>query len=95
MNKNKTTMTIIDQGTTIQWTLKSGDKPEIKKTFTSPDEFIYYLKRLVTVAENAYKKRAESTWWTCEICGTTNMLNVPICQACFSPRKGGGNHVIN
>lgn len=26
------------------------------------------------------------TEWACSKCGTTNMLDVPICQACFHPR---------
>jgi RNase P subunit RPR2 len=27
------------------------------------------------------------TDWACLKCGTTNMLDVPICQACFHPRR--------
>ncbi len=27
------------------------------------------------------------TEWVCSKCGTTNMLDVPICQACFYPRR--------
>lgn len=35
-------------------------------------------------------KNDVGTEWICSKCKTTNMLDVPTCQACFHPREQGG-----
>jgi len=42
---------------------------------------------LVMVCLHVITTSQQGTEWVCQKCGTTNMLDVPICQACSYPRS--------
>lgn len=44
---------------------------------------VYTITKVSRLTQDAADVGTE---WVCSKCGTTNMLDVPICQACFHPR---------
>lgn len=68
----------------IAWALKHAQRAV--EAAKKADEF---LDKLATQRSPTLRTPVHEREWVCLKCTTTNMLDVPICQACGASRSGG------